>query len=44
VVSTDDDQILILAPGTWCSAYMCEAFLAYDPWSILFLANPTIDL
>ena len=31
---------LILAPGTWVSVYMCEAVMACDPWSILYLPDP----
>lgn len=37
---SDGAVTLALAPGTWVSVYMCEALMAYDPWSILSLAEP----
>jgi hypothetical protein len=40
VARTDGNTTLVLAPRTWCSAYLCEALFAYDPWSILNLAEP----
>lgn len=41
IANTDGEVTLALGPGMWCSAYMCEALMAYDPWSILHLAAPT---
>jgi len=38
---TADNTTLALPAGTWRSVYMCEALLAYDPWSILKLDAPT---
>lgn len=38
---TDGAATLTLPAGSWHSAYMCEALLAYDPWSILQLDAPT---
>lgn len=32
---------LVLPAGSWRSVYMCEAFHAYDPWSILQLDAPS---
>jgi hypothetical protein len=40
VARTEGNTTLVLAPGTWCSAYVCEALFAYDSWSILSLADP----
>lgn len=40
IANTDGEVTLALGPGMWISAYMCEAVLAYDPWSILQLAAP----
>ncbi|WP_159842389.1 hypothetical protein [Nocardia sp. CY41] len=38
---TDGSTTLALPAGSWVSVYMCEAFHAYDPWSILHLEAPT---
>jgi hypothetical protein len=35
-----DEHTLILAPGTWLSAYMCEVILGVDPWAIGYLPAP----
>ena len=40
VAHTDGETSLVLAAGTWTSAYMCEALMASDPWSILHLPEP----
>lgn len=37
---TDGAATLTLPAGSWLSVYMCEAMLAYDPWSILDLSAP----
>ncbi|WP_030515500.1 hypothetical protein [Nocardia sp. NRRL WC-3656] len=37
---TDGATTLTLPAGAWLSVYMCEAILAYDPWSILHLDAP----
>ena len=41
IAGTDDFTSLVLAAGTWTSLYMCEALMAYDPWSILNIGEPT---
>lgn len=40
---TDGATTLTLPAGAWLSVYMCEAMLAYDPWSILHLDAPQIS-
>jgi hypothetical protein len=40
VAKTDCETTIVRAPGTWSSVYMCEALMAYDPWSILHVPEP----
>lgn len=44
LASTGSEPTVVLAPGTWCSAYMCEALPASDPSSILQLQSPEPEL
>jgi hypothetical protein len=39
IANTDGEITLVLQAGSWASAYMCEAVMAYDPWSILQLKD-----
>ena len=40
LANTDSEVTLVLQAAAWVSAYMCEAMMAYDPWSILQFAAP----
>jgi hypothetical protein len=43
IARTENYNTLVIAPGAWVSVYMCEAMMAYDPWSILHLAPPNAE-